>query len=250
MSTAQVYFSENHYSLRNADHLWHLQQTGLAEGLSLSETHLLASACTDLIFDKAQTLFRLGDPADALYFVNRGTVRLLVTTSEGRQKIVGMLSTGEIFGEEVLGPSKTYQVQAVAHEETWISILRRDKLMKLLTQIPKLSMNLVRFQNERLLEARNEIETLSFSGTEERIAKALLKLSKKHGKRIASATTLKKLKIAMSHEHLAQMIGANRPHVSAIMSQFKKKGWIQYQKRKLLINVPELLSFVGTEVHA
>jgi CRP-like cAMP-binding protein len=49
----------------------------------------------------------------------------------------------------------------------------------------------------------------------------------------------------MSHEQLAQMVGANRPHVSAIMSKFKKRGWIQYQRRKLLIDAKALSEFVG-----
>ena len=49
-----------------------------------------------------------------------------------------------------------------------------------------------------------------------------------------------KLIIPMSHEQLARMIGGNRPHISTIMSKFKKRGWIQYQGRKLLINTDAL----------
>jgi CRP-like cAMP-binding protein len=247
MSTAQAFFREQGGILRNADKSWHLQQTGLTDGLSLREMHVLAAACTDQILPKDQVVFHRGSHADYMYFVNRGTVRLLVTTQQGREKIVDILSTGDVFGEEVLSASDSRQTQAVAHEETWISMISREAMKRLLVEIPALSLNLLNILNQRLVEARNEIEVLSFSGTERRIARTLLRLCKNHGKSIAAAEGLRKIKIPMSHELLAQMIGANRPHVSAIMSEFKKRGWIEYQKRKLLVNTKELDGFLSLQ---
>jgi CRP/FNR family transcriptional regulator len=164
----------------------------------------------------------------------------MLTTPNGRRKIVGILATGQIFGEEVFVSDSNYQTTALAHEESWISVLDRKTLLLLIGESPQLSLNLLQLLNERLMEARDEIETLSFSTTERRIARTLVKLSRKHGKRLFSLKPFRKLKIMMSHEHLAQMIGANRPHVSAIMSDFRKKGLIRYQRRKLLVNEQEL----------
>ena len=236
MSSAQMNLSEDNPMLKNVDRIWHLQQTGLTEGLSLLEIHKLAGSCRDQLLNKNQTLYSQGDIADQFYILNRGTVRLMVNTPSGRQKIVGILATGHIFGEEVFVREGPRQTAAVAHEESWISAISRDSLMQVVGEIPPLGLNLLRLLNERLMEARDEIETLSFNTTERRIARTLVKLSRKHGKRILSTEPFKKLKILMSHEHLAQMIGANRPHVSAIMSDFKKQGLIRYQKRRLLVN--------------
>jgi len=247
MSTAQLFIGKGEHNeiLKNADRLWHLQKTGLTRELSLREMHLLAESFIDRIFDKGQVIFRQGGDATALFFVNRGSVRLSAANAQGRERIMAVLGTGEVFGEEVLGAKRKRRTQAIAHEEAWISAVSRDTTIRLMNEIPALSQNLLLLFDQKLAEAREELETLSFSDTEHRIANALLKLSAGHGMKVLSSQFLRKLRIAVSHEYLAQMIGANRPHVSAIMSQFKKRGWIQYQRRKLLINIEELSNLVS-----
>ena len=246
MSTARIHLEENTPTLKNVDRLWHLQKTGLTEGLSLRDVHALATSCRDLILKKNQIIYHQGDPADNVYILNRGTVRLMVTAPSGRRKIVGILANGQVFGEEVFVSQGKHGTEAVAHDESWISILSRDTILRLVSELPLFSLNLLRLLNERLMEARDEIETLSFNTTERRIARTLIKLSKTHGKQLFSLEPFKKLKIMMSHEHLAQMIGANRPHVSAIMSDFKKRDLIRYQRRKLLINEQALAKQLGS----
>ena len=247
MSTAQLIIEKGEHNeiLKNADRLWHLQKTGLTEELSLREMHLLAASFTDRIFDKGQVIFRQEEEAEAIFFVNRGSVRLSVANSQGRERIMAVLGTGDVFGEEVLGVKRKQRTQAIAHEEAWVSVANRETTLRLMNEIPALSRNLIRLFDQKLAEAREELETLSFSDTEHRIASTLLKLGAGHGMKVMSSQFLRKLRIPVSHEYLAQMIGANRPHVSAIMSQFKKRGWIQYQRRKLLINTAELSNLVG-----
>ena len=240
MSSANMRLTDEEPVLKNVDRIWHLQQTGLTEGLSLGDVRTLAGCCRDQLLNKNETVYSQGDQADEFYILNRGTFRLMVNSPSGRQKIVGILAAGHIFGEEVFVREGLRQTAAVAHEESWISAVEKDALMRVVGEIPPLGLNLLRLLNERLMETRDEIETLSFNTTERRIARTLVKLSRKHGKRILSTEPFRKLKIFMSHEHLAQMIGANRPHVSAIMSEFKKKGLIRYQKRRLLVNEEEL----------
>ena len=237
MSTASVQVTE----LVNADKIWHLQQGILVRGLNRNEVRSLAAISEDRIIGRDEVIFRQGDPADSFYFLNRGTARVFVSTAGGREKIVGVFSRGDLLGEDALESEATRQCQAVAHEESWFSVLPRGAFLGLLGQMPQLSLNLSRLLNRKLREARREIEALSFSDTQLRIAKTLLRLSDQHGRQLVSRNPLTKLKIAISHEHLAQLIGANRPHVSSIMSQLKKDGVIEYQKRKLLINV-ELLA--------
>jgi CRP-like cAMP-binding protein len=247
MSTAQFLIQRQHSNLnaiKNADRLWHLQKTGLADNFSLRELHFLASACTDLILEKNQIIYQQGDRADGLFLVNRGTVRLSTSNLGGKEKVAGFLGIGRVFGEEILGKNSHRRSRAVAHEESWISFLSEKSLTKVCEQIPALNLNLLKILDCCLQEARDEIETLSFGGTEKRIASVLLKLSSHHGKSVVSPPSFKKLRILVSHENLAQMIGANRPHVSSIMSQFKRNGVIQYQGRKLLINEESLSSIL------
>lgn len=240
MSSAQIPIERAEEKLQNADRIWHLRQTGLMDGLSRQQAHEISMASADRIYKRKSRIFRHGESADLLFILNRGTVRLSVGNTRGREKIVEILKPGDLFGEEVLGFDRVRRSQAIAHEECWVSVLHHTQLLSLLKSVTGLGVNLLRILNKRLLEARNELEILSLGDAEERIARLLLKLSREHGKSIVSDRSARKLKISISHEQVAQMIGANRPHVSSILSQFRKRGLIRYDRRKLLINIPRV----------
>lgn len=247
MSVAQVYFPEVGNFLEKADKVWHLQQSRLVEGLSAQEVQTLAASCINRIYQTGEVIFHQGDPAHELFIINRGTVCLSVGTPDGSKKVITVLKAGDIFGEEVIAPQQFRQAQAVAHEECWVSALSQDRLLDLLGEKPIIALNFLRLLNRELVEVRKETEILSFSNLEYRIARVLLKLAAEHGKQIGAGQLLKKLRIFVSHELLAQMVGANRPYVSSILSDFKKRGWIQYERRKLLVDTNQLSRALALE---
>lgn len=227
--------------LRGVDKIWHFEQTALFRGLPTTDLTLIANVCSDRIYARDEVILDPGDPANAIFIVNRGCVRLSLLNGMGREKIVSLLQTGGVFGEEILGSESTGQIQAVAHVESWVSILSKAQFLKLVSQRPILALNWIEIITGKLLESREDIRSLSFLDTETRVAQLLIELSRLHGKWIATSKRMIKLKIDLSHEQLAKLIGGNRPHISTIMSKFKKKGWIGYQGRRLLID-PEGLS--------
>ena len=152
-----------------------------------------------------------------------------------REKILGIYTAG-ILAENLLGPHQYFEVRATAHQESWVSIISLSQFLALVRQRGSIALNYARILGERLLEARQEIEAHSFMDTEHRLAKALLKLAEQHGQPVSGDQGLVKLRITLSHEHLARLVGGNRPHVSTIMSKFKQRGWIDYQGRKLLLH--------------
>ncbi len=235
MSGAALRFEE----LQGVDRIWHLRQASLLKGLSVPDLSTVASLCSDRLYSKGEVIFYQDDPAKSLFILNRGCVRISVVNPNGREKIIGLFQTGDIFGENLLAQRRR-QVQATAHEECWVSIITRDDFARLIQEKPALAMNLIEILTRKLGDARDDIGALSFLDTENRVAKTLLKLGQDHGKAIVAEKRLVKLKIPVSHEQLARMIGGNRPHISTIMSKFKKRGWVHYQGRKLLINIDAL----------
>ena len=224
----------------NLDKVWHLQQASLMDGLAKSDVSAVASLCTDRFFNRKEVIYERGEVATQLYILFRGCVRSSVGNQAGREKIVAFFKTGDVFGDNLLGAVETHRSRAVAHEECWVGTLSRHDFGLLIQQRPKLALNFIRILSKKLGDAREDIASLSFLGTQARLAKTLLKMGLRHGKPIVSHDTVRKLRFPLSHENLARLIGANRPHVSTIMSDFKKRGWIDYQGRKLLINMKEL----------
>ena len=231
MSTAQVRCEE----LVSVDRVWHLRQAGLMDGLPLSDLNAVLSACIDRVYSKGEVVFDQGDPVESLFILNRGCIRISAVNPDDREKILAIYSSG-ILGENLLGSEKHFEARATAHEESWVSIISRQQFMHLIEQRVAIALNYAKILNRRLVEAREDIKSHSFLDTESRLAKVLLSLAERHGKPLLGNGDIMKLKITLSHEHLAQMVGGNRPHVSMIMSKFKRKEWIHYQGRKLLIH--------------
>lgn len=230
--------------LARADKLWHLEQASLMEGLSPSELLLISNLSQDRIYSEGEVIYDQEDAAEALFFLNRGSIRLAVRNSDGREKTVGILAGGEIFGLEVIGAERVYQLQAVTHEESWVSLLTREQFVQLTRDYPALAFNLMQILLQRLGEAHEDIRALCFMDIQQRLVNTLLKLSESHGRRLPSEGNMVKLKVRISHDYLARLIGSNRPYLSNIMSHFKKQGWVRYDRNRLLIDTEALQELV------
>ena len=85
--------------LQGVDRIWHLRQAVLLKGLSVPDLAAIAQICSDRIYSKDEVIFSQDDVADAIFILNRGCVRISVVNPMGREKIVGLFKTGDLFGE-------------------------------------------------------------------------------------------------------------------------------------------------------
>lgn len=240
MGTAELSVEE----LVEADRLWHWRRAALAQGLGLEDLKAVAKVTTERVYPKDAVIFHAGDPADALYILNRGCVRISLLEEDGREKIMALLKGGSLFGEDLVGPLASSRVQAAAHQECWVSLIPRGEFLTLLGEKPALARNFLRVLWEKLQETREDVHDISFLDTTSRLLKLLLKLGRTYGNPVVSRSGLVKLRVSLSHEHLARFVGANRPHVSTIMSDLKGRGLLAYQGRRLLLNVEALEEFM------
>ncbi len=178
MSVAALRFEE----LEGADRIWHLRQAVLLKGLSVPDLTAISRICSDRIYSKGEVIFSQDDVADAIFILNRGCVRISVVHPKGREKIIGLFKTGDVFGENILGQQKRRKVQATAHDECWVSAVSRDNFLRMMSLKPGLALNLIEILVQKLAEAQEDIGALSFLDTEHRVAKTLLKLAARHGK--------------------------------------------------------------------
>lgn len=227
-------------SLDLSDRIWHLRRAILVQGLAYSELKAISELAEDRVMAEGEWVYEQGRPATALYFLNRGCVRLSIVADDAREKTTAILRGGDVFGLESLAAGQHFRTRAVAHEESWISTLAGEQLRTLLEKRPRMQLNLIQILLYRLSEAHDDIHALCFLDMHQRLAQALLKLARRHGQQLATQPNLVRLKLRMSHDYLARLTGANRPYLSNIMSEFRQKGWIRYQRRHLLIDVDAL----------
>jgi CRP/FNR family transcriptional regulator, cyclic AMP receptor protein len=178
---------------------------------------------TMLTFEKKQTIFTQGEKADSVYYVQKGKVRLTVVSKTGREATLGLLGSGNFFGEGALAGQALRMGSAAAL--TGCEILRIDKkaMNDALQREHAFSDVFVTYLLARNIRYEEDLVDQLFNSSEKRLARVLLLLAH-FGKEGVPETVVPKI----SQETLAEMVGTTRSRVSFFMNRFRKMGFIDY----------------------
>ena len=173
---------------------------------------------------KGQTVFAQGDPADSVYYIQKGKVKLSVLSARGKEATLALLNPGEFFGEHAIPAANTLRV-ATATAMTPCTVLKigRKEMKRILHEERAFSDLFVSFLLERTVRIQEDLVDQLFNSSEKRLARILLLLAQ-FGKDGKPETTIPRI----SQEILAEMIGTTRSRVSFFMNRFRKLGFIQY----------------------
>jgi CRP/FNR family cyclic AMP-dependent transcriptional regulator len=170
-----------------------------------------------------QTIFSQGDPADALFFLQKGKVKVTTVSQQGKEAVVAILGAADFFGEGCLAgqPLRISTVAALAD----CSIARLDKaaVINVLHAQPAFSELFMTYLLARNIRMEADLIDQLFNSSEKRLARLLLLLAN-FGKEGAPQPVLAKL----SQETLAEMVGTTRSRVSYFMNKFRRLGFIEY----------------------
>jgi CRP/FNR family cyclic AMP-dependent transcriptional regulator len=184
-------------------------------------------------------IFDQGQPADSIFYVRKGKVKLSVVSRQGKQAIVATLSAGEFLGEGCLAGQPLRM--ATATTVTGCSLFRIEKLLmlRMLHEKHEISELFVAHLLSRNIRYEADLVDQLFNSSEKRLARILLLLSH-FGKESRSELVLPRV----SQDNLAQMIGTTRSRVSHFMNKFRKLGFIDYSDNDGLTVHSGLLSVV------
>jgi CRP/FNR family transcriptional regulator, cyclic AMP receptor protein len=176
-----------------------------------------------LAIAKKQIIFTQGDAADAVFYIQRGRVRLTVVSKAGKEATIAILREGEFFGEGALAGQVRRMGSAVAM--TACEILRVDKtaMIEALHREHTFSDVFVAYLLQRNIRYEEDLVDQLFNSSEKRLARVLLLLAR-FGKEGTPEAVVPKI----SQETLAEMVGTTRSRVSFFMNRFRKLGFIHY----------------------
>jgi CRP/FNR family cyclic AMP-dependent transcriptional regulator len=181
-------------------------------------------------YRKNEVLFRQGENADALFYIHKGTVKVTVLSSQGKEAVIAMLGSGQLAGEECLGGAPMCGATACAITDCSATRIGKEQAARMLREYPafsELMLSYVLSRNRRMAE--DLVDQLSNS-SEKRLARALLRLAEDFGKEGQQGVILPKI----NQETLAEMIGTTRSRVSFFMAKFRKLGYVDRQKGLLV----------------
>jgi CRP/FNR family cyclic AMP-dependent transcriptional regulator len=170
-----------------------------------------------------QVVFSQGDPADAVFYIQKGKVKIMVVSEQGKEAVVALLGPREFFGEGGLAGQSKRISTAVAMSDSVISRIEKPTILRLIHEEPAFSEVLIAHLLGRAVRVEADLIDQLFNSSEKRLARLLLLLAN-FGKESNPEPMIAKI----SQETLAQMIGTTRARVSFFMNKFRKLGFISY----------------------
>ena len=189
-----------------------------------------------VLFPKKQNIFTQGDPADAVFYLQTGKVRLTVVSKTGKEATIGILSDGSFFGEGSLAGQALRMGSATAMTDCAVLRIEKKVMLQALHREHTFSDLFVAYLLARNIRYEEDLVDQMFNSSEKRLARVLLMLAR-FGKEGTPETVLPR----MSQESLAEMVGTTRARVSFFMNRFRKLGFIHYngglQVHSSLLNI-------------
>jgi CRP/FNR family transcriptional regulator, cyclic AMP receptor protein len=182
-------------------------------------------------FPKKETIFAQGDPADAVFYIQEGKVRLTVVSKIGKEATLGILSEGEFFGEGGLAGQHLRMGSAIAMTDCELLRIEKKAMMLALHREHKFSDLFVAYLLSRNIRYEEDLVDQLFNSSEKRLARLLLLLAH-FGKDGAPEIVIPKI----SQETLAEMIGTTRSRVSFFMNRFRELGFLDYGEGGLQVH--------------
>jgi CRP/FNR family transcriptional regulator, cyclic AMP receptor protein len=168
-------------------------------------------------------IFSQGEPADAIFYIQKGTVKLTVVSRQGKEAIVGILGSGDFFGEACLAGQQHRTATARTLSEATIVRLAKAAAVRVIREEPEFSAMFLSYLLSRNIRVEEDLVDQLFNSSEKRLARVLLLLAKigKNGKP-------ERVIPRISQETLAEIVGTTRSRVSFFMNKFRKLGFVHY----------------------
>jgi len=174
-------------------------------------------------YSKDQTVFSQGDPANAVFYMQKGKIKLTVVSNNGKEAVIAILGTGDFLGEGCLTAQPLRMATATAISDCSLVRLEKVAMIRLLHEQPAFSEMFLAYVLSRNMRIEEDLVDQLFNSSEKRLARVLLLLAN-FGKEGKPEPVVAK----MSQETLAEMIGTTRSRVSFFMNKFRKMGFIEY----------------------
>ena len=191
--------------------------------------------------ERGQTVYCLDDPADEIYLVREGRVKILRLSPDGQQKTLDIYQPGDFFGELCICGGQRRTEQAVALEPLHTTCFQVQGLMKLLRRSPDMVLELLQLLCARLRESHDQIASLAFDNIPRRLARELLRLGREEKPVEGGAV----VKLNLTHEELAQLVGTSREMITTIMNQFRQRGLLDYARRQITLDPASMEKFLS-----
>ncbi len=174
-------------------------------------------------YNSKEIIFRQGDAAEAVYYLEKGSVQISVISEEGKEGVIATLGEGDFFGDGCIAGQDLYLSSASATKQSTVITVDKSEMIRALRDHPEFSEMFMSFLMTRNIRIEADLVDQLFNSSEKRLARVLMQLSN-YGKE----GTLEAIVPKISQEALAARVGTTRSRINFFMNKFRKLGLIEY----------------------
>jgi CRP/FNR family transcriptional regulator, nitrogen oxide reductase regulator len=224
----------------------HLAGVSLFKDLTQDELLLVRSAARTRRCEDDGFFFLQGDPAESLFVLYQGRVKLAQINAEGQQILLRIITPWTLFAAIALaGRDSLYPVSAQASEESYALVWSREEMTTMLEKIPRLALNALKLMADFVLEFQDRYRELATERVERRLARTLLRLASQTGRKTAEGVLID---LPLSRQDLAEMTGTTLYTVSRILSQWESRQLVLSGRERVVICHPHGLVRIAEDL--
>jgi CRP/FNR family cyclic AMP-dependent transcriptional regulator len=192
---------------------------------------------------KHDHVYTIGEARETVYFIEKGQIKLVMVSPEGKECMLAIHGAGDVFGELCLSGLGGRLETATAMEDTSLKEIPSDKFLGRLAKDSLLE-GFIKYLAVRVADQQQVIANLVTVDSEQRLGKTLLQIARKLGKKDPRSL---RIEVKMSHEELGTMVGTTRPRISVFMQRFRNLGLIEYNtEHHLIIKEEKLTAYLAS----
>ena len=186
---------------------------------------------------KDQALFLQGDPADKMFLIKGGHIKLSKVLEDGSELTLDIRKAGDFVGENMFSEEGEYPVSAYCLEDTFTCGFSRTQFEQLVLRHPKIGLQIIKNLGERITWLTTRVGNLAVTNVEDRLYRVLCSVAKEHG--IVSPRGVV-IQFPLTHEDLSFLTGAHRVSITRAMKALRSAGKIIQDDRKLILPLLEV----------
>jgi CRP-like cAMP-binding protein len=212
--------------------LWYLKGCDLFASLTEAEANRLERHAFFRSFPRDSVIYSPNDPGQNVLVLVTGRVKIKDITPDGKETILAFIEEGEMFGELAILDAEPRQDFAEAMVDSKVVLVSREDMLWLMQARPDVALSITKLIGWRRRRIENRLRNVLFLPSRERMIRLLQELVETHGDRQGNRC---ELRLSLSHQELASLIGVTRETVTTVLGQLQAEGLLAVKRRRIIV---------------
>ncbi|MFQ5428086.1 MAG: Crp/Fnr family transcriptional regulator [Thermodesulfobacteriota bacterium] len=212
--------------------LWYISTNTLFSDMPEEKRAAMAAMLRPVSIKKKSFIYNMGDSAEKVYILKEGRIKITRLTEEGKELTIDILEPGDIFGELAIAGEAQRETSAEALEDSFICAMGKGDFEKFISENPGVSLGITKWFGSRLRKVESRLENLIFQDVRTRLLFLFKDLGEKYGEETPDG---KKITIHLSHQEIANLVGATRETVTLELNNLRRDHKLVLEGRHFIV---------------